>query len=189
MKSSDGKAFWYMIDHTLEKYRWVGPIEDEAQWGLKLVRVRMDPVSKDWPPIPVEWLPETAGRAACDFPVFWPGFLCLSRRARSAVDLFLREIGEYIQLDGLAGEYIGYHCLHTLDIVDDIKTAEAIKNHPGIAFASPTFVPTLRADEIQGCGVFRVSQSFQKLFVSHRFRTAYEQAGLTGLEFLKVPLT
>ena len=179
----------YLIDHTLERYRWVGPIEDSDDWARRLTKVRHDPVADGWEPVPVEWLPETSGRAIPDFPNFWGGMLCASRRAVAVLGSYLQQGGEFLQLRGLEGEYIAWHCRRTIDVLNQPATEEAVKEMKGRVFSSPTFVPRLLLDEIpDDYDVFRVPQSFQKVFVRRRFLDAYRHAGLTGLEFLPVPL-
>ena len=178
---------WYMIMHTLERYRWIGPVRNGDKWERRLIAVRSDPVT-DWVAVPVEWLPEMLNRPICDFPQFWSSILCVSRSALSVVGDFLRESGEILELSGLDGGYTGFHCLQTYDALDIAATDLAINAWPGIAFASPSFVPTLRRAAIGIGQVFRIKQSFQKIFVSDQFRVRYESASLTGLDFLPVPL-
>src|SRR5579859_4384783 len=71
----------FLITETIDEFRWVGPVADTNDWGLKLARVRGEPVSSKWQPVPIEWLPETVNRKICDFPNFRSAMLCLSKRA------------------------------------------------------------------------------------------------------------
>jgi len=176
-----------MLSHPPDEYRWVGPVRDANRWERRLVKVRMDPVV-DWTPVPVEWLPETIKRPVSDFPQFWSGILCVSKPARAALEGYLRDAGEFLELDGLDNNYVGFHCLHTLAALDQVETEAALKVRKGMAFASPTFVPTLRSEMIKDGDCFRIAESFQKIFVSARFKAVYDLAGLTGLQFLPVRL-
>jgi hypothetical protein len=179
-----------MLAYTPEKYRWVGPSDDAKHLERQLVRVRMEPVADNWDPVPVEWIPETIHRPVPDFPQFWAGVMCVSKRAVAALEAYLRKAGEILPLRGLDSEYVGFHCLRTIDAIDQEATDIAVKARKGISFSSPTFVPSLRAERIPSdYDVFRISQSFQKVFVSTRVKASYDSAGLRGLEFLPVPLT
>lgn len=181
------RAEIYMLAGTLERYRWVGPVQDSNDWGRRLIKVRDSPVADGWEPVPVEWLPETAGRAIPDFPNFWGGLLCTSRRAIAVLGAYLQQGGEFLQLLGLDGEYVAWHCLRTIDALNQPATDKAVREARGKVFSSPTFVPNLLLNEIpDDCDVFRVTQSFQKIFVRQRFLDAYRQADLKGLECLPV---
>jgi hypothetical protein len=179
---------WFMIMNTLETCRWIGLVSEGDEWERRLLAVRADPVT-DWIPPPVEWLPETRNRRTCDFPRFWSNIWCVSRRARQAVGGLLGDSGEFLELSGLDGDYSGFHCLRTYDALDSAATELRISARPGIAFASPSLVPTLRHASIENGNVFRIRQSLQKVFVSQRFREQYDSAALTGLDFLPVPLS
>ncbi len=102
---------------------------------------------------------------------------------------YLREAGEWLPLNGLGGVYIGFHCLQTIDAIDLEATDQAVRARKGISFSTPTFVPTLQRDRVpDNCHVFRVPQSFQKVFVGAQFKAAYESSGLLGLDFLLAPM-
>jgi len=149
----------------------------------------MDPVADHWRPVPIEWLPETVSRPESDFPQFWSGIVCVSKRAVEAVGSYLRVAGEMLPLAGLGDEFVGFHCLHTADVIDQGATDLAIKDRKGISFASPSFAPTLRRHLLPiDCEVFRIPQSFAKVFVGMDFKMTYDRNGLRGLQFLEVPL-
>ena len=97
-----------MLANTPDKYRWVNPIEDANNWGRRLITVRMDPVADGWEPVPVEWVPETARRIAPDFPQFWSGMLCISKRAVTALARLLDEAGE-LRPAGRTGGQVRLH--------------------------------------------------------------------------------
>lgn len=183
----EAKRIVYMLANTPDSYRWVGPVEDTDNWGRRLIAVRMDPVAATWHPVPVEWVPETAARAIADFPQFWSGMLCVSKGGVAALAGLLDDAGEFLALTGLNDEYIAWHCLRTVDAMDRQASDDAIKAAKGISFHSPTFVPTLRTDRVPPeTGVFRIPESFQKVFVRQQFVDNYRDAGLTGLDFLPV---
>jgi len=177
----------YMLANTPDEYRWVNPIEDANNWGRRLISVRIDPVADGWEPIPVEWVPATARRIAPDFPQFWSGMLCISKRAVAALARHLDGAGEFLPLLGLNGEYTAWHCLRTVDAIDERATNEKALVKKGISFHRPTLVPVLLTGRVPvDCNVFRVPQSFQKIFVRERFVEVYRSAELTGLDFLPV---
>jgi hypothetical protein len=183
----DKPSDWYMLVHPPGKFRWVGPVQDGNDWEQQLVTVRKAAV-ENWTAVPIEWLPETIKRPACDFPIFWSSILCMSKKASAVLEPYLRNAGEFLELRGLNDNYIGFHCLQTLDVMCKVETEQALAASPGVALASPKFVPTLRRQDIGTCDVFRISQSFQKIFVSNHFKDACEQAALSGLHFPSVPL-
>ena len=157
-------------------------------WSGKLNKVRDEP-ARDWIPPPIEWSRATPNDPASDFPSFWTSIWCVSARAMTAIGACLNGAGEILRLEGLDDQYVGFHCLHVVDAVDKVATDACLAARNGVALASPRFVPTLFASALTGDDVFRVRESFQKVFVSSRFKDAYERAGLTGLDFLPVPLS
>lgn len=179
----------YLVAHVDDEFRWIGPLDGDKEAQQRLGRVRFEAVRESWVAIQIGWLPETVDRAISDFPTFWVGVLAVSRRAREVLNELLEPAGEFLPLDGLNGEYVGYHCLRTQVAVDEAETEKALKQTAIRSFASPTFLPVLQKKAIDDIDVFRLPQSFGKLFVSQRFKDEYERAGLSGLDFRAVSLT
>ena len=179
----------FMIDSTIDRYRWLVVSGDEKVWGPVVVAVRDSSVAQSWKPLPVEWFQETIARPPCDFPNFLFGIWAISRRARESLVDYLEPSGEFLALDGEGDEFVGYHCTAIVSAVDSLATAEALRQIRGGSFHSPRFVPTLASSLIPDADVFRVNESFSKTFVSDRFKKQYERRELTGLDFLEVPLS
>lgn len=180
-----------MLVHAIERFQWVGPVDDSNNWISRLIRIRDKPTLAEWTPVPIEVLPETAGRDPCDFPIFLSNLLCVSSRALAAVRDLLEPSGEFLTLTGLGDRYCAYHCLRMVDAMNKDATAIALKAEFGKAFATPTFVPTLSGSALAAdfVDVFRLPQSFQKIFVSERFVDCARRASLTGLDFIEVPIS
>jgi hypothetical protein len=100
----------------------------------------------------------------------------------------LEQAGEFLKLTGLDDQYTAFHCLLAVDALDHESLRERLRCDKYASPSSPTFVPVLRQSAIEDLDVFRVRESFVKLFVSRRFKTVYEKEGLTGLDFVPVPL-
>lgn len=185
MKMTAG--LFFMLANTPDVFRWAGPIEDKVNWAGQLVKVRYGSAANTWTTVPLEWLPETIHRPICDFPQFWPGMLCVSKRALGALEVFFREAGEFLSVSGLDDAFVAFHCLREAAVMNRAATDRIVKQCVGVSFHSPTLVPALDLAQVpEGYDVFRVPESFQKIFVSQRFKEAYDSAKLTGLEFLQV---
>ena len=181
----------YLIKEATSAFRWVGVVGDDPEWGARLTDLKSEAVSEKWPPIPLEWLPETKGQKIGDFPHFRPNLRCVSRRAGAALERYLKGGGELLELCGLGGMYVGYHCLKEVDALDKIGMKECLARDKYASFHSPRFIPPLLLDNVNNAAaadIFRIPESYAKIFVSGAFKKAYENEGLTGLEFYPVPL-
>jgi hypothetical protein len=177
----------YMINQIPDLYRWVSVVKDKNDWGIRVSAVKGGPVGSEFGPVPVEWTPETVKRAVCDFPNFRPNLLCISRAAADVLGEILMPEGESINLHGLDGQYIAYHCL---TVVDALRKPEGRIVEPRLgSFHSPRFAPDLRAAALPRADIFRIPESVSKLFVSQRFKTLYENNALTGLDFIQAAVT
>lgn len=172
---------YYMIVPEANRYRWLGRRTDAA--GLVLAKVRYAPVAASWNALPVEWLPETEGRPACDFPIFHPIVRCISQRACLALEPFFAGSVEILPLEGAGGEYVGIHCIRWLDAADLSGVDQG-----RTSIHSTMFSPTLRASAIEGHDIVGVTEMIAKIFVSERVRRVVQEQQLTGLEFHPVPM-
>ena len=172
---------YFMMVPEADRYQWVGRSTNAE--GLVLANVRQGPVASTWNPLSVEWLAETRDRPHCDFPIFHPIVRCISNRACEALGWQLRGSMELLPLQGLAGEYVGAHCIRWLDAAcfDGIDLNRVSVN-------STLFVPTLRAESIDGNDIFGIREMITKVFVSEKVRQIIESNELVGCEFHRVPL-
>ena len=165
-----------------DRYRWVTRSTNAE--GLVLANVKQGPVASTWNPSSVEWLAETRNRPYCDFPIFHPIVRCFSNRTCKALGLYLRGSMELLPLHGLAGEYVGAHCIRWLDAAcfDGIDLNR-------VSVHSTLFVPTLKAELIGENDIFGVKEMITKVFVSGKVRQIVELNQLVGCEFHRVPLS
>jgi hypothetical protein len=172
----------YLAKPQTDLFRWVTSTNDED--GRRLTAVRLNAVSASWVPMRVEWIPETAGRALCDFPIFHPFVKCISRRAADVLAEYLSGNVELLTLQGLAHQYVGYHCINWVDAINlsgvDVKK---------ISINSTLFVPRVSRRKAERHAVFGLPETPTKLFVSQQFKEAYDSEQLTGLDFVEVELT
>lgn len=181
-ENSAGERF-FLIDGTVDKYRWIGR-RTEADGGV-LARVRYAPVLDGWRPIGIVWVPETMGRSVCDFPIFYSIVRCFSHRAIEALLPYIKGALEVLPLDGLDDAYAGVHCIRWVEGAADLEGVDQSR----ISIHSSAFVPKLHAQSVAGLDVFGVPEMITKLFVSERFKNAVESAKLAGLEFREVALS
>ncbi len=177
----------YLLNQTPNRYRWVSIVENDDDWGLQVANLKGNSVGPDFGPINIEWTPETINRDICDFPNFRPNLLCISRRAADILRAILEPEGELIDLCGLDDRYMAFYCLNVVNALShiDIKPDETRFG----TFHSPTFAPTLSSIALPSAEIFRIPESISKLFVSERFKYLCDSNSLTGLEFVKTPLT
>lgn len=171
----------YMIVPEANRYRWLGWREDAS--GLALARVRYESVASTWKPLLVEWLPETAERSTCDFPIFHPVVRCMSKDAWIELSSLLKGGVEILPLNGVRDQYVGFHCVRWLDAADRVGL-ERDRDE----IHSTLFTPLLRSDAISGYDIFGVRDLVTKIFVSERVRSVVEERKLTGIEFHPVRL-
>jgi hypothetical protein len=173
----------FLVNNALDRFRWVGG-RTEAD-AAALVRVRQPPVSASWKPVGVAWVPETARRLECDFPVFYSIVRCFSQQAVQTLSGFIDGGLEVLALDGLDGRYVGVHCIRWIEGAADLRAVDQAK----VSIHSTNFLPRLWAGAVQGHDIFGVPEMIAKLFVSERFKDTVEQCGLVGFKFQEVELT
>src|SRR5687768_6850867 len=179
----------YLIMESIDRYRWISIVDAHEDLGIELARLRGAPAANELPAIPVEWLPTTADRDICDFPIFRTTLKCVSRRARQALDDLFEPNGEWLKIEGLGGDYSAFHCLREVDCLDKEALQMSKSADPDLSFHSRQFVPTLKRGSLQSCDVFRIPESVNKFFVSAEFARRYREHGFTGLEFIDVTLS
>jgi hypothetical protein len=100
----------------------------------------------------------------------------------------IAEAAEFLDIVGLDGNYIAYHCLKRVDAVDRPHLEEYLKQKYA-DIEKHVFVPALRRSAIGAADMFLIPESPFKRFVSQRFKDVYDREGLTGLDFKPVTLT
>jgi hypothetical protein len=182
----------YIARNTIDEFRWVG-FEDfqadgnnAAPFGLMLAKLRWDPLRDRWNPPPIRWLSEMMDRKTCDFPTFRSGIWCLSHRAFEALGELLERSGELLPLEGLGGEYRAFNCLERYNALHHVKMEAEQARDPYFSISSTRSKIHLVRSRIGHADIFKIPQALTHTFVSNRFKALYENASLTGLDFIPI---
>lgn len=178
----------FMINEKVNEFQWIGLPKQDIEIGLRLAKIRSNPVKDQFEPIKVEWLPETLGRELCDFPNFRSQFVCISDNAKYHLKPLIDKAGEFISLYGVEIGYSAFHCLTVYDAVDKELLIGMQANEESLSLASPGVVLPLLAEKIGQHHIFQVPEVRNKFFVSATFKTICEKNSLTGLSFHEVPV-
>ena len=170
----------FMAVPKADVYRWIGRRSDAD--GDILSKVRTDPVAATWHPLNVAWLPETAERPTCDFPIFHPIVRCISQRAADVLAPFTEGSVELLAIQGLQESYVAAHCIQWVEALIPMPL------EPNMSIHSTNYIPRLKRSAVEDLEIFGVFPIVAKLFVSSSVKSAVESAGLTGLEFYPVEL-
>ena len=107
----------------------------------------------------------------------------MSRKAQRLLSAVIGDSAEFLELDGLGGEYVGFHCVEWIDCSD----AEHLKSEYG-SIHSAEFIPSLCLSKIEGRDLFGHPAMLTKLFVSSRFKEIVDLEGISGAQFIAVSL-
>lgn len=177
---------FYLINEIVDRFRWVSVVESEKDWGIKIARLKGQPIDFPLAPIEVEWIPETLNRRICDVPNFRSNLKCVSRCAASKLAKLFEKNGEWLELSGL--DYNAFYCLNIVDTMAEEPTKKLLNRSDFWSFHDPRFSPVLRRRLLPEADVFRIPQSISKIFVSSGFKDAFQKAHFTGLNFIPVPI-
>ena len=166
-----------------EKYEWCDALTQEdrvALYGLDGV-----PRGKSWVPISVRMIPSHGANDLVWADTPWQNGTALVFRG-SAVQVLgamLLRCGELLSLraqDG--GELFVFNC-RVIDALDQERSKLMVLKKAGVVLRIEKPVFTRKCE---GLDLFRVALKASPTYVSERFVSAYEAAGLKGMKFKEV---
>lgn len=170
----------YMLKPDVANFR-VAVGKGAADVRMLMTARKQSLISETWVAPTLEWISETTGRPRPDFGSCGGGIDLLSRRAANLLRDFICSNGEYLDVDGLDGGYVGFHTIRFSDALDLERSKCSINKVSKQVTAIWNAV--LRKDKLEGFDIFRINGNSSCYFTSEFFRDRVTGSGLTGFRF------
>lgn len=172
----------YMLKPDVTNFRIAAGAERNDVRLLMRARTSVR-IADAWTAPHVEWIAETTGRPRADLVSCGGGVDLLSRRAAMLLRDFITSNGEYLDVLGLEGDYIGFHVVSQSRALDLERSAISINQ--ASRRVSAIWEAAFDSDALEGFDIFRVETNSTCYFVSDSFVHRVTQNGLTGFRFAK----
>lgn len=172
----------FRIRHQVDSYFSLGADESAVARLVEANAFKGQSMLSWWTPFKV-WLRENSAddhlQVLGDFPRFTSGSLAMTTRARDALEDFLWQRGEFLELETYL-PLVLWNCTNVIDALDQSRT-RGIRFPNGVGFISVAKY-VMRGNRIDDEHIFKVPERIgSDLFISDAMGDAILEHGLTGL--------